>query len=234
MSHAAVNWAYEQDLPSSHKFVLVTLADYADGNGFCFPGQKSIARRVSLSERKVRDILTDLEEQGYIERQRRSDPSGRRLTDGYQLVRRPSPPLPANLDTPTTGKSEGAYRHAGAGTKEPSVEPSDNNKKRARKATPIPLPEDWTPTDEHRAMAAARGLDVEQQALAFRFHAEANDRRQVRWNSAFSQWMMNARPMPTYTPQVNVKQPVAPAPRYPDVQLDDDYMPEFQPPVNRA
>ena len=64
----------------------------------------------------------------------------------------------------------------------------------ARKAPAKRLPEDWAPTDAHRKKAAELGVDLELEADRFRLHAEANDRRAVRWDAAFSMWLSKATP----------------------------------------
>ena len=63
-----------------------------------------------------------------------------------------------------------------------------------RKAPAKRLPEDWAPTDAHRKKAAELGVDLELEADRFRLHAEANDRRAVRWDAAFSMWLSKATP----------------------------------------
>ena len=68
---------------------------------------------------------------------------------------------------------------------------------RAKRKRPArPLPDDWQPTDEHRKRAAELGVDVDFEATQFRNYAIANDRRYVVWNSAFANWLGNARPRP--------------------------------------
>jgi hypothetical protein len=65
----------------------------------------------------------------------------------------------------------------------------------ARRRSPTsPLSTEWKPTLEHLELARERGVDLETQARAFRAHAEANDRRCVRWNAAFTQWLLKAYP----------------------------------------
>jgi hypothetical protein len=40
LSVSAITWAYKQNVPQpGAKFVLVTLANFADGEGFFYPGQ---------------------------------------------------------------------------------------------------------------------------------------------------------------------------------------------------
>jgi hypothetical protein len=63
-----------------------------------------------------------------------------------------------------------------------------------RKKPARPIPEDWEPTGEHKTKAAENGLDLAREAEAFKLHAEAHDRRAVRWNAAFSQWLAKATP----------------------------------------
>lgn len=68
-----------------------------------------------------------------------------------------------------------------------------SGKTAARKRPATHLPDDWKPTEQHWEKRHD-GIDVEREAQAFRLHAEANDRRQVNWNAAFSQWLLKARP----------------------------------------
>lgn len=63
-----------------------------------------------------------------------------------------------------------------------------------RKKPETSIPDDWTPTDAHKTKAHEKGVDLHQQAEAFRLHAETHDRRCVNWNSAFSMWLSKARP----------------------------------------
>jgi hypothetical protein len=67
----------------------------------------------------------------------------------------------------------------------------DIGRRRVRKPE-APLPADWTPTAEHAATARELNVDLTLQARTFRAHAEANDRRCVRWNSAFTQWLLKS------------------------------------------
>lgn len=63
----------------------------------------------------------------------------------------------------------------------------------SRKRPATRLPDDWKPTESHWEKRHD-AIDVGHEAEKFRLHAEANDRRQVNWNAAFSQWLLNARP----------------------------------------
>jgi biotin operon repressor len=127
MSYKATAWAYDLDLPSPRKFVLVALADFADENGSCFPGQQRLAKMTGLGERAVRNSLKTLEDEGLITRLARYE-NGHRLTDRYRLaIGIPAPdagsiPAPHDIHTGTSRQFIPAPR---AG--EPSVEPSINH-----------------------------------------------------------------------------------------------------------
>lgn len=70
---------------------------------------------------------------------------------------------------------------------------ADKPARSTRKKPATKLPDDWKPTEAHWERRHD-GIDIETEAEKFRLHAEANDRRQVNWNAAFSQWLLNARP----------------------------------------
>lgn len=85
MSNRALTWAFDQDLKSGPKFVLVALADWADDEGSCFPGVQTIARRVGAGETAVRENLARLKEAGLIVEERRNRASGARTSNRYWL-----------------------------------------------------------------------------------------------------------------------------------------------------
>ncbi len=54
MSHQAVTWAYAQDVkPAGAKFVLVTLANYADSNGHCYSKRSPTLHAVGQLSRSL-------------------------------------------------------------------------------------------------------------------------------------------------------------------------------------
>lgn len=66
MSIRAIKWAYSLKLPSTTKFVLVTLAEHADDDGECWPLQTRIAEMTGLCERSVRYALNGLKASGLV------------------------------------------------------------------------------------------------------------------------------------------------------------------------
>lgn len=87
MSNAAIKWAYDQPImPAGAKFILVTLADVANGDGYCYPGQEKLSALTGQSERAVRKHLEDLEAAGLLRRGHRYDRRGKRTSDHFVLV----------------------------------------------------------------------------------------------------------------------------------------------------
>jgi uncharacterized protein YdaU (DUF1376 family) len=56
------------------------------------------------------------------------------------------------------------------------------------------LPEDWTPNEKHRKLAAELRVDVELEAVKFRDWAVANAKVMADWNAAFRNWLRNSKP----------------------------------------
>ena len=62
------------------------------------------------------------------------------------------------------------------------------------KSREVSLPKSWAPSAEHLEQARSLGVDVVAEAENFRLHAEAHDRKAVRWNAAFTMWLKKAKP----------------------------------------
>jgi DNA-binding transcriptional MocR family regulator len=79
----AMSWAKRQRTGSAtRKLVLLTLADYADDNGICWPSQRTLADETELTDRSIRNALGDLEGIGLLDRRSRPPlSSGQRQTD---------------------------------------------------------------------------------------------------------------------------------------------------------
>lgn len=65
-----------------------------------------------------------------------------------------------------------------------------------RKRPKRAIPDDWKPTTAHEKYASERNLDLPSEAFRFRNHAHSVDRRCANWNSAFTNWLSNAKPAP--------------------------------------
>lgn len=67
MSVTATRWAWETDLPTHLKIVLLAIADFHNGKtGQCNPRVEVIAEKVGVDERTIRRALKALSDAGYI------------------------------------------------------------------------------------------------------------------------------------------------------------------------
>ena len=77
MSIEAMSWVWKHaDVSGATLLVLLALADYANHNGICWPGVEALAEKARVSERYVRDLLGDLERDGFIVRELNTGPYG--------------------------------------------------------------------------------------------------------------------------------------------------------------
>lgn len=84
MSSEALSWAKRTSFGGPvPKAVMLVLADYADEDGSCFPGQARVAGETETSERTVRRVLAELETVGALHREPRyrTDGHGGRTSD---------------------------------------------------------------------------------------------------------------------------------------------------------
>lgn len=219
MSFNAVTWAMQQDIrPAGRKFTLVALAQYADGDGVAYPGQKTLAKNTSQSERSVRGHLAELEKDGYLQKSYRSREDGTRTSDEYKLNLLPAESAadavaaerpPATI-VETTGRICRAMNKSEnklVSSTPPMVPPLENSavetEKEARHESPRPktasrIAEDWEPRPTDRSLAVELGLDAEQfrsETAKFLDYwtAEGGQRaRKLNWHAAFRLWLRKA------------------------------------------
>ena len=94
MSYLFTTIAWQAPLRTAAKFVLVSLADQANDEGYCWPSVAKLALRTSMSERTVQAALAELVEAGYLARHLRTGRS-----TYYQLLT-PAAPAPRSSGTP--------------------------------------------------------------------------------------------------------------------------------------
>jgi hypothetical protein len=73
LSIAAINWALNvvTDVTATQKAVLISLADRADEDGYCYPSYEDITRRSCVSRKTLISALKALEDGQLITRHRR-------------------------------------------------------------------------------------------------------------------------------------------------------------------
>lgn len=205
MSYVFTTIAWQAPLRTAAKFVLVSLADQANDDGYCWPSVAKLSIRTALSERAVQGALAELVDAGYLVRHLRTGRS-----TYYQLLT-PAACAPRTECTPA-GAAPPPPQHvhptpAGGApitTKELSVEPSKGRsspaepKKRTRKQE-LSL-RDWIaqqpkgqeligPEHPARVFAAKAGIPEGWVALAFRAFTDKHldsDKRYKDWGQAFA------------------------------------------------
>lgn len=87
--------AWEMDIPTGQKMLLLALCDHANDDGACYPSQDKLAIKCSMGARTVIAHIKWLEEHGIISRERRQS-TQRRKSDLYQICLDNYTPAPAN------------------------------------------------------------------------------------------------------------------------------------------
>ena len=83
MSIEAINWALNSvtSITSTQKAILLTLADRADVDGYCYPGYDDICKRSCATRHAVANALRKFEQLGLLKRKKRFNKS-----TVYQLI----------------------------------------------------------------------------------------------------------------------------------------------------
>lgn len=115
MSFQAMTWAVKQRVGNATgKAILLILANYADKDGYCMPGQKTLADECECSERTVREWLAKFEQIGLLKRDARRREDGYRTSDAIVLQIGTSPEAPAAETSPAAFSPENNSPENGA------------------------------------------------------------------------------------------------------------------------
>ena len=198
--------------------LLMMVADWTgdDGKGFA-KSAKTIASQLHMSERTVHNKLRSLREKGFLRY------GNQHIVDDIAPNRRPKVydmHLPKNRgernapqeikpknrgerNAPQkTGMNQGCNWHE-SGMNQGCTQRADNTTKsietiktierdpRAKTTTPIPT--DWKPTEEHRALADRLGIDCSIEADKFRDRALDSGARSADWNAKYRNWLVKGK-----------------------------------------
>lgn len=136
MSVSLMAAAWKSDLPTGQKMVLLAICDHANDSGECFPSVSMLMEKCSMSERSVFNHLAFLEKIGAIVRLSRSGRSNyytvhpcKFCTPANSAPLQPLHPTPANFAPPPLQILHPTPATVAPITiKEPSIEPSSNQK----------------------------------------------------------------------------------------------------------
>lgn len=88
MSVQAISWAYDQqNISTTAKFILVTLANYADQDWKCWPSIERLMRDTGLGKTSLISNVRKLKEEGYIKKRARGDIGTGRKSNVYYIQR---------------------------------------------------------------------------------------------------------------------------------------------------
>lgn len=136
------------------RLVLLAVANHANARGYCWPGIASLAGSTGLGRSTVFRTLTDLENEGLLERRTRRRPDGSRTSNVYRLNLELLHTRTRTITTAEADEMEAAFADA------PPTGPG-NGPGRAGRAVPAPSPgdaADLPPVDDsagHRQGPAA-------------------------------------------------------------------------------
>ena len=180
--------------------LLMMVADWTgdDGKGFA-KSAKTIASQLHMSERTVHNKLRSLREKGFLRY------GNQRIVDDIAPNRRPKvydmhlPKQRGERNAPQeikpknrgernapqkTGMNQGCSWHE-SGMNQGCTQRADNTTKsietiktiesNARARKQIPIPADWKPSEEHRALADRLGIDCDIEAEKFRDRASTRE-----------------------------------------------------------
>lgn len=209
---------HEYDLDPYELRITMMVADWTgdDGRGFACSA-RTIASKLHMSERTVKNKLKSLREKGFLEY------GNQRLVEEYPPNRRPKVynlrfpkhegakkargeyPAPQESDVQqgcTCGESAvnlgcTQYAHNTLNT----LNTSKTIERDARGKRRMQIPAGWKPTEEHRALADRLGIDCSIEADKFRDRALDSGARSADWNAKFRNWLVKGKERGFATPK---------------------------------
>ena len=197
--------------------LLMMVADWTgdDGKGFA-KSAKTIASQLHMSERTVHNKLRSLREKGFLRY------GNQHIVDDIAPNRRPKvydmhlPKQRGERNAPQefkpksrgernalqkTGMNQGCSWHE-SGMNQGCTQRADNTTKsietiktieRDPRAKPTPIPIDWKPSEEHRALADRLGVDCDIEAEKFRDRALDSGARSADWHAKYRNWLVKGK-----------------------------------------
>ncbi len=206
MSNRALNWAWDCQLKAGKKILLLALADMADENDSCFPGQRRLAEMTGCSEDTVMRGLRELEALGLLTRQRRTVTGGFRTSDRFMLHVGAQPNSQSEPNPQIAGTAERASLTRNLRQPNPQIAGAKvNHPVNPKKETPngvskkgTRLPAGWLPSDATvetiRQERPGLDLDIEHKNFADYWASVPGQRGlKLDWDATWRYWMRRAR-----------------------------------------
>ena len=87
MSIKLMSQAWDAEIGGTELLVLLSLADFANDEGECFPSLDTIAKKAKIGKSTLKYILKAFEDLGAIERERRYRENGSQTSTRYKILR---------------------------------------------------------------------------------------------------------------------------------------------------
>jgi DNA-binding Lrp family transcriptional regulator len=188
-------------LNAGQRLALVSLGEWANDDGVCWPSHDTIAKRVGVGRRQVIRIIEQLVELGVveqIERKQHSNVYRVRCDIAMSHPKHPSDVTPVAHVTPMSDVTLGTPDVTSRASRcdiAMSPEPLEPPKNRiAAKARAVPVPDDFEVTEKMYGWAEANGWSRKQadrDTEQFLDYHRGKDSRQVDWTATWRTWMRN-------------------------------------------
>lgn len=187
MSIKLMSAAWELDIPSAEKMVLLCLADYAGDHGAaCWPSIETIARKCSKSVRAVQYAIKALEEAGWLLIEGRKNDS-----NIYHLAA--SKILGGANSAPVQKLQVGVQNTTVRGANSAPKPPMNHQEPPSSSARGSRLPPDFVPMLTERAKSHWQALrDPEGELQQFKDYHTAKGSIMKDWQAAFRTWLGNS------------------------------------------
>jgi DNA-binding transcriptional MocR family regulator len=188
-------------LNAGQRLTLVSLGEWANDEGVCWPSHDTIAKRVGVGRRQVIRIIEQLEAMGVIERIERKQYSNKyrvRCDIAMSHPKHPSDVTPVAHVTPMSDVTLGTPDVTSRASRcdiAMSPEPLEPPKNRiAPKARPMPVPDDFEVTEKMYEWAAKNGWSrnqADRDTEQFLDYHRGKGSRQADWTATWRTWMRN-------------------------------------------
>lgn len=202
----------------SDMLVMLAMADWCNDEGLSLhPSNNAVARKCRISKRQAQRIIDSLVGDGWLSvignskggapgdtKQYRLHVEKLRETDDIGVTGVTGVTGDKNTHRRVTSSAETGDTHVTQTTIEPSIEPSVFiPTSQAKPKNRTRLPDDFSPTPNHYALAAQLGVSIE--IDQFRDYHNANGNKMADWNAALNTWIRNSAKW-TRKPQATGKQ----------------------------
>lgn len=187
--------AWELDIPSTEKMVLLCLCDYAnDEGGSCYPSIATIAKKTSKNERTIQRALRWLEDNGFVDTRERPGTSAEYALDPRQIVTPDKMSPPSNCHRGGDILSPGGRRGVTQSTIEPPMNLNPPTPRKTGGKVRKDFPDDWKAPSIAALPPQAKACAQEWTKASYAAHAEAfachwrgRARRNVDWDAIWAQ-----------------------------------------------